>query len=144
MKNPKRHWILYLIIVTILTTITVQFYWNYKNYEQNKLRVLNEIQISLDNSIEAYYVDFTKESHFAIVEPNHLTAANKKEKDAVWKSIFRRSGIKKSAKKFKARFQFVEKESKKNQEKLSDLNIEELDIYWNLAKKQEKHNTYDS
>ncbi|MCF2873645.1 MULTISPECIES: sensor histidine kinase [unclassified Tenacibaculum] len=100
MKNPKRHWILYLIIVTILTTITVQFYWNYKNYEQNKLRVLNEIQISLDNSIEAYYVDFTKESHFAIVEPNHLTAANKREKDAAWKSIFRRSGIKKSAKKF--------------------------------------------
>ncbi|KAB1157356.1 HAMP domain-containing histidine kinase [Tenacibaculum aiptasiae] len=100
MKNPKKHWILYLIIVTILTTITVQFYWNYKNYEQNRQRVLNEIQISLDNSIEAYYVDFTKESHFAIVEPEHLTPTNKKEKNAAWKSIFRRSGIKKIVKKF--------------------------------------------
>ncbi|WP_420551581.1 sensor histidine kinase [Tenacibaculum aiptasiae] len=100
MKNPKKHWILYLIIVTILTTLIVQFYWNYKNYEQNRQRVLNEIQISLDNSIEAYYVDFTKESHFAIVEPEHLTPANKKEKDNAWKSIFRKSGIKKNVEKF--------------------------------------------
>lgn len=100
MKNPKKHWILYLIIITILTTLIVQFYWNYKNYEQNRQRVLNEIQISLDNSIEAYYVDFSKQSHFAIVEPQHPTPFNKKEKDAAWKSIFRRSGIKKSVKKF--------------------------------------------
>ena len=98
MKNKRKHWILYLIIVTILTTIVVQFYWNYKNYEQNKQRVLNEIQISLDNSIEAYYIDFSKKNHFAIVEPKQLSKSNEVKKNTIWKSIFRNAGISKNKK----------------------------------------------
>lgn len=74
----------------------VQFYWNYKNYEQNKQRVLNEIQISLDNSIEEYYVDFSKENHFAIVEPKKFTSSNKKQEEKIWKDIFKNTGLKKN------------------------------------------------
>ena len=69
MMNNKRHnWILYLITITIITTIGVQFYWNYKNYEENKQRVLNEIQISLDNAIEKYYADLSKNNFFKDLE----------------------------------------------------------------------------
>ena len=98
MENKKHRWILYFIIITILTTIGVQLYWNYKNYEQNKQRVLNEIQISLDNSIEAYYINLSKKNHFAIVEPENLTPSDKLKKDKIWKNIFKTSGIKKSKK----------------------------------------------
>ncbi len=98
MENKKHRWILYFIITTILTTIGVQLYWNYKNYEQNKQRVLNEIQISLDNSIEAYYVNLSKKNHFAIVEPENLTASDKLKKKRIWNNIFKTSGIKKRKK----------------------------------------------
>ncbi len=93
MENRKHRWILYFIVITILTTITVQLYWNYKNYEQNKQRVLNEIQISLDNSIEAYYINLSKKNHFTIVEPKSLTASDKLEKNKIWKTVFKKTGI---------------------------------------------------
>ncbi|WNW00757.1 hypothetical protein RRF68_07040 [Tenacibaculum sp. HL-MS23] len=95
MENKKHRWILYFIIITILTTVSVQLYWNYKNYEQNKQRVLNEIQLSLDNSIEAYYVNLSKKNHFAIIEPEKLTASDKLKKDKIWKDVFKTSGLKK-------------------------------------------------
>ncbi len=68
MNTKKYHWILYLITATIVATIAVQLYWNYKNYELNKQRVLNEIQISLDNAIDLYYTDLSKKNFFAIVK----------------------------------------------------------------------------
>lgn len=72
--EPKKHsWILYLILATILTTIAVQFYWNYRNYEQNKQRVLNEIQLSLDNAVEQYYSNLSKKNFLTIVRPKNTT-----------------------------------------------------------------------
>ncbi|MBA6155836.1 HAMP domain-containing histidine kinase [Tenacibaculum sp. S7007] len=79
MNTKKHNWILYLISATIIATVAIQFYWNYKNYEQNKQRVINEIQISLDNSIEIYYADLSKQNFFAIVEESTTKLDNKKD-----------------------------------------------------------------
>jgi len=62
MNTKKYRWILYIITITVIATITVQIYWNYKNYLQNKQQVANEIQLSLDNAIEEYFADVTKKS----------------------------------------------------------------------------------
>ena len=42
--------------------------------------------------------------------------------------------LKKSANKFKKRFQFIEQESEKRNEKLNTLNLQQLDKYWEAAK----------
>ena len=55
MNDLKYKWILNVIIVVILATIGIQSYWNYKNYLTNKRQLINEVQISLDNAIDAYY-----------------------------------------------------------------------------------------
>ncbi|KGL58793.1 sensor histidine kinase [Polaribacter sp. Hel1_85] len=68
MNTQKYRWILYLIVTTIITTITVQAYWNYKNYKENKQRVTNEIQLSLDNAVEEYYSSLAKSDFLTIVE----------------------------------------------------------------------------
>lgn len=47
---------LYFISATIIVTLSIQFYWNYKNYQDIKQRVLNEIQIALDNSLDNYFI----------------------------------------------------------------------------------------
>lgn len=70
MKNKKYTWIFYLITVTIIATIGVQFYWNFKNYEENKQRVKNEIQLSLDNAVEEYYSSLAKKDFLTILKPN--------------------------------------------------------------------------
>lgn len=70
MKNKKYTWIFYLIAVTVVATIGVQFYWNYKNYEENKQRVTNEIQLSLDNAVEEYYATLAKKDFLTILKPS--------------------------------------------------------------------------
>jgi two-component system phosphate regulon sensor histidine kinase PhoR len=72
MNTKKFNWIFYLISTTIVVTIAVQFYWNYKNYLNNKTRISNEIQISLDNAVEEYYSNLSKESFFAITSSTDL------------------------------------------------------------------------
>jgi two-component system phosphate regulon sensor histidine kinase PhoR len=87
MNNQKHSWILYLITTTIVVTIAIQFYWNYKNYEQNKQHVLNEIQITLDNTIEVYYADLSKQNFFAIVKSEDDTKSEVGNKKEIWKEI---------------------------------------------------------
>lgn len=70
MNTKKYTWIFYFITATILATIAVQFYWNYKNYEENKQRITNEIQLSLDNAIEEYYASLAKNKYITIVNSN--------------------------------------------------------------------------
>ena len=60
MKQQRSSWILYGIIATIAITIAVQVYWNYKNYQVNKQQFINQVQISLDNAVEAYYAAIVK------------------------------------------------------------------------------------
>ncbi|WP_417799450.1 sensor histidine kinase [Tenacibaculum sp.] len=83
MNTKKHRWILYLISTTIVVTILIQFYWNYKNYQQNKQRVINEIQLSLDNAVEEYYAALTKQNFFAIVESGKTSSKNN-----IWKEVF--------------------------------------------------------
>lgn len=106
MNVKKQRFILYLITATIFTTIAVQVYWNYKNYQQNKQHVLNEIQVSLDNAIETYYTNLSKENFFTIVEPKTLTKKKMLEKKQVWAQIFQEAGITKSKKKSKPKIDF--------------------------------------
>lgn len=60
--------LLYFITITIAITIGIQLYWNIQNYNTNKQRLINEVQISLDNSIEAYYSDFAKADFFSFID----------------------------------------------------------------------------
>lgn len=54
--NDKRYtYILYTIIIVIATTIVIQAYWNYKNYETNKQQLINDVQVSLDKAVDDYY-----------------------------------------------------------------------------------------
>lgn len=64
MKQKRFSWILYFIIITIVMTIAVQVYWNYKNYQINKQQLINQVQISLDNAVASYYADIAKNNHY--------------------------------------------------------------------------------
>ncbi len=57
----------YLIGITIAITIAIQVYWNIQNYQSNKQRLINEVQISLDNGIEAYFAEIAKMNIMAFV-----------------------------------------------------------------------------
>lgn len=62
MNDSRYKWILYVIIFVILGTIGIQVFWNYKNYLINKQQFINEVQISLDNSVETYFADLAQEN----------------------------------------------------------------------------------
>lgn len=68
MTTKNYQWILYAITATIVITIGVQIYWNYNNYQLNKQRVSNEIQLSIDNALEEYYAEIAKSDFLTIIK----------------------------------------------------------------------------
>ncbi|WP_046758127.1 sensor histidine kinase [Kordia jejudonensis] len=76
MKSQRFSWILYFIIATIVTTVAVQVYWNYKNYQTNKKQFINQVQISLDNAVEAYYADIAKQDKLMFVSMDASNLGN--------------------------------------------------------------------
>ncbi|MGB0869792.1 MAG: sensor histidine kinase [Flavobacteriales bacterium] len=60
MKETKFKWILYFISVVILGVIGIQCYWNFQNYLQEQTKVSKEIQHSLDEAIESYFINLTQ------------------------------------------------------------------------------------
>ncbi|MBE0423077.1 MAG: two-component sensor histidine kinase [Lutibacter sp.] len=67
-KNYK--WVIYFIGVTIFTTIAVQVYWNYREYQLNKQNLISKVQQSLDNSVEAYFANLTKSGIITFTSAN--------------------------------------------------------------------------
>jgi signal transduction histidine kinase len=51
---------MYLISFTVLVTLGIQVYRNVQNYQLNKQRLINDVQLALDTSVEAYYADIAK------------------------------------------------------------------------------------
>lgn len=64
MNGLKYKGILYFITVVILITLGIQVYWNYQNYQTGKQELINDVQVSLDNSVEMYYANLAKNESF--------------------------------------------------------------------------------
>tara|TARA_R110002051_G_scaffold325678_2_gene430136 strand:+ start:55518 stop:56963 length:1446 start_codon:yes stop_codon:yes gene_type:complete len=60
MKKFSTKLLPYIIAITIAITIGIQIFWNLDQYESNKLRYINDTQIALDNSVEAYFAEISK------------------------------------------------------------------------------------
>lgn len=67
MNGIKYKRILYVIVFVIIGTICIQSYWSYKNYLSSKQYVFNDIQSSLDNALEIYYSEISKENFMTVV-----------------------------------------------------------------------------
>jgi len=73
MNAQKHKWLLYVIVTTILLTIVVQCYWNYKNYLLNKQNFTNQVQVSIDNALDTYYAELAEANNMTIIETDSLT-----------------------------------------------------------------------
>nr|WP_321245790.1 HAMP domain-containing sensor histidine kinase [uncultured Psychroserpens sp.] len=62
MNDSKYRYILYVIVIVILSTIGIQAYWNYKNYLSSKQQLINDVQTSLDKAVDAYYANLAENS----------------------------------------------------------------------------------
>ncbi len=62
MNDKHYSYILYTIVLVILVTIGIQIYWNYKNYLINKQQLINDVQVSLDKSVDDYYTDLAQKT----------------------------------------------------------------------------------
>ena len=59
MNKRNYKYVVYFIAITVVTTIAVQLYWNYREYQINKQNLISKVQLSLDNSVEAYFANLT-------------------------------------------------------------------------------------
>lgn len=128
LMNDRRYkLILYIIVFVILGTISIQVYWNYKNYLVNKQQLINDVQVSLDNAVETYYANLAEKSTIAFsLQGDSLDLFDKNLKfDSILHSInFSRRGIR----------------------ELDSLNIDGISIYKGFKADSifgEFHDTYD-
>lgn len=87
MKSRNYKSILAFITVTILATISLQIYWNIKNYAENERRLINDVQLAFDNGIEHYYEEDAKNTFMALVENSMQNLSN----DTVFRREFRKN-----------------------------------------------------
>ena len=71
MNDRSYKWILYTIITVIITTIGIQVYWNYKNYQTNKQQLVNDVQISLDKAVDNYYATIAEQTASSFIIQNN-------------------------------------------------------------------------
>ncbi|MDX1463902.1 MAG: HAMP domain-containing sensor histidine kinase, partial [Marinirhabdus sp.] len=62
MQDRNYRSILLFIVATILVTLLIQGYWNYKNYQVAKQQFINEVQIGLDNAVNTYYAELAQDN----------------------------------------------------------------------------------
>lgn len=86
--NDKRYtYILYTITLVILATISIQIYWNYKNYLANKQQLINDVQVSLDKAVDDYYANLAKETRMGISFEDTSTKAIFKDNSSFTKIL---------------------------------------------------------
>ena len=68
MNQLKYRWVLYFISGVILTTLCIQVYWNYKNYQLGKQQLINDVQTSLDNTVDQYYAQLATGESFEFIK----------------------------------------------------------------------------
>jgi hypothetical protein len=74
----KNHtYLIYLVGITILATIGIQLYWNYENYLTNKQQLLNEVQLSLDQSLEYYYAETSQDNLITFIDTSSTNYSDK-------------------------------------------------------------------
>ncbi len=66
MQNRNFSSILYFISVVILATLSIQFYWNYKNFKDGKQQLIREVQSSVDNALASYYIELADRNTIGI------------------------------------------------------------------------------
>ncbi|WP_412983806.1 sensor histidine kinase [Pontimicrobium sp. IMCC45349] len=74
MNDAKYKWLLNAIAIVIISTIAIQIYWNFKNYQINKQQLINDVQTSLDNAVETYYADLAEKSTIGFAIEANSTA----------------------------------------------------------------------
>jgi signal transduction histidine kinase len=67
MKARTHRILLTFIMLAILTTVALQIHWNVKNYDENKRRLMNDVQIAFDNGVEHYYAEGIKKDLMVII-----------------------------------------------------------------------------
>ncbi len=77
MNQRNYKWVVYFIGITIATTIAVQLYWNYREYQINKQNLISKVQLSLDNSVEAYFASLTKSGIITFISKDSLNSKGK-------------------------------------------------------------------
>lgn len=67
MNDSRNTYILFFIVAVIIATLSIQTYWNYKNYQTSKQQLINDVQTSLDNAVDLYYTQLATNSSFKVL-----------------------------------------------------------------------------
>ncbi len=62
MNNRKYTYLLILISLVIVATLSIQLYWNYKNYRESERQLIADVQSSINQSVDDYFTNRAREN----------------------------------------------------------------------------------
>jgi two-component system phosphate regulon sensor histidine kinase PhoR len=62
MNNRKYTYLLILISLVIVATLSIQLYWNYKNYKESERQLIADVQTSINQSVDDYFTNRAREN----------------------------------------------------------------------------------
>lgn len=146
MKSKNYKSILLFITITILSTISLQIYWNIKNYAENERRLINDVQLAFDNSIEHYYAEDIKNDFVAYIgndsisDPNFIK--NFLEDSVLTKNISRNKKNIKPIKSYIATATYIEEKDETKKDSLKN-NIVATERFFSKKGKSTKKTIHD-
>lgn len=87
MQQRNYNYLLYFISLVILATLVIQVYWNYKNFQAGKQQLISEVQASLDNAVDSYYIDLADKNTVAFDLQKGDTFTNNRGFDSLLRKI---------------------------------------------------------
>lgn len=68
MKPLNYSYIIAFISFTVFATLGLQLYWNIKNYQENKVLLIQDVRATLNSSVDKYFIEQSKNNFFAFVK----------------------------------------------------------------------------
>lgn len=93
MNEQKYKYAIYAIIGIITVVIGIQIYWNVLNYQNNKIRLVNDVQVSVDNAVNTYFAIEAEKNTLALETNEGFDIFNDGTLDSITERIDRRNGI---------------------------------------------------
>ncbi len=85
--------ILYFISAVILVTLAIQVYYNIKAYQAGKRRLWHEVQISMDQALDNYYIDLADKNNMGVGIKGNDSLAQQKLDSLIKRANFSKRGF---------------------------------------------------
>lgn len=93
MNSKKYNYAIYAIVFVIAVVIGIQVYWNIINYQNNRVQLINDVQVGVDNAVNTYFKNEAEKNTLALETTADFNIFEDSTLDSITRKIDEYGGI---------------------------------------------------